>query len=230
MTTETTTTSLRSEEGMAILNMHGKGVFNPSSLRDFNTLLDRVESDESQRALFITGEDKNFSQGLDLEYLLAIPQDDFAQFVENTMVMAVRLLTFPIPVVAVVNGHAFGLGAMLALASDFRVMRADRGFICLPEIDLKMSFTPAMNALVVNKLDGRLRRDMMLTGHRVGGEEGVARGLLDACGAEHELMDLAKQVVGPALDKDRKSMFEIKRDLNAPIISVVEAGIGVRGD
>ena len=221
---------LSSDEGFSILSMLGKGVFNPNSLREFNEILDQVESDESQRALFLTGEDKNFSQGLDLEYLLNIPQEDFHQFVENTMVMAVRLLTFPIPVVAVVNGHAFGLGAMIALASDYRVMRADRGFICLPEIDLKMSFTPAMNALVVNKLNGRLRRDMMLSGYRLGGEEGVARGLLDACCAEDELLSLAKEVVTPALDKHRKSMSDIKRDLNMPIISVVHSGPGVRGD
>lgn len=228
--TTTNSMTVRSEEGFSILTMHGKGVFNPTSLNEFNLLLDDVVSDESQKALLLTGEDKNFSQGLDLDYLLNIPQADFMQFVENTMVMAVRLLTFPVPVVGVVNGHAFGLGAMIALASDFRVMRSDRGFICLPEIDLKMSFTPAMNALVVNKLSGQLRRDMMLTGYRLGGEEGVAKGLIDASGAAEELTDLAKKVVAPALDKDRKSMAQIKRDLNMPVISVVEAGTGVRGD
>jgi len=41
-----------------------------------------------------------------------------------------RLLTFGVPVVAALNGHAFGAGAMLALACDERTMRADRGWLC----------------------------------------------------------------------------------------------------
>jgi enoyl-CoA hydratase/carnithine racemase len=221
--------SLETNDGFAVIKMHGKGVYNPSSLELVNSLIDQVEQDMAISALIFTGEDKNFSQGLDLEYLLKIEPADFSQFVENTMVMISRILCLPIPVVAAVNGHAFGLGAMIALACDYRVMREDRGFICLPEIDLKMSFTPAMNALVVNKLSGKLRRDMMLTGRRVGGQDAFAADLVDACGAEDALIELAKEVVAPALNKDRKSMSEIKRDLNMPIISVVEAGVGVRG-
>ena len=46
--------------------------------------------------------------------------------------------------VAAVQGHAFGAGAMLATSHDFRVMRADRGFYCLPEVQLNMPFTVGM--------------------------------------------------------------------------------------
>jgi len=221
--------SIRQDGHFAILTMHGTGAFNPTSLELFNQLLDQVEANEECAALLITGEEKNFSLGLDLEFLQTLEQADFMQFVENTMVMAARLLTFPIPVVSVVNGHAFGLGAMIALASDYKVMRQDRGFLCLPEIDLGMPFTPAMNALVVNKLDGNLRRDMMLAGRRLGGEDAYALGLFDGCASEDALLELAKQVVEPALGKSRSSMATIKRGLNLHIVSVIEAGSGVRG-
>ena len=222
--------SVRIDGHFAILKMRSKGVFNPTSLEDFNQILDQVEDDELVQALLITGDDKNFSQGLDLEYLQTLEPAEFMQFVENTMVMVSRLLAFPVPVVSVVNGHAFGLGAMIALAGDYRVMRQDRGYLCLPEIDLKMGFTPAMNALVVNKLDGNLRRDMMLTGRRLSGEEAYSLGLFDGCASSEGLLDLAKKVVEPGLGKHRKSMASIKRGLNLPIISIVEAGSGVRGD
>ncbi|MFT5572512.1 MAG: enoyl-CoA hydratase/carnithine racemase [Cryomorphaceae bacterium] len=221
--------SLETNDGFAVIKMHGKGVYNPTTLELVNSLLDQVEDNADAVALIFTGEDKNFSQGLDLDYLLKLEHAQFIQFVENTMVMVSRILSLPIPVVAAINGHAFGLGAMIALACDYRVMREDRGFICLPEIDLNMSFTPAMNALVVNKLSGQLRRDMMLTGRRVSGQDAYAQGLVDACGAEDVLIGLAKEVVAPALNKDRKSMSQIKKDLNMPIILVVETGAGVRG-
>ncbi|NND82524.1 MAG: enoyl-CoA hydratase/isomerase family protein [Gammaproteobacteria bacterium] len=221
--------NLTTADGNAVLTMHNGGLFNRDTLEQFNQCLDQVEVDDSLRALLITGEGKIFAQGLDLETLKTLDVADFYQFVENTMVMAARLLTFPVPVMSVVNGHAFGLGAMIALASDFRVMRADRGFLCLPEIDLKMPFTLAMNALVTNTLSGEIRRDMMIAGRRLGGEDAARYGVVDACCSEQELMQTARQILAPALDKDRDAFSKIKRGLNLPILQVIEASDGVRG-
>ena len=59
------------------------------------------------------------------------------------------MLIFPVPTIAALNGHAFAAGMMLALAHDYRVMRDDRGFLCLPEVDLHMPFAPGMNSIIV---------------------------------------------------------------------------------
>lgn len=37
---------------------------------------------------------------------------------------------------------------MFAFAHDFRIMRSDRGYLCLPEIDLGMPLTPGMTAVI----------------------------------------------------------------------------------
>ncbi len=54
--------------------------------------------------------------------------------------------------VAAVNGHAFAAGAMLATAHDHVVMREDRGYWCLPEVDLGLPLTAAMYAVVAAHL------------------------------------------------------------------------------
>ena len=59
-----------------------------------------------------------------------------------------RVLALPVPTVAAIQGHAFAAGAMLTLSHDARVMRADRGFWCLPEVDIHIPFTPGMSALI----------------------------------------------------------------------------------
>lgn len=60
--------------------------------------------------------------------------------------------------------HAFAAGAKLALAHDFRVMRADRGFCCLPEVDINLPLAPGMTALIKSKLTPPVLRDTIPTG------------------------------------------------------------------
>jgi enoyl-CoA hydratase/carnithine racemase len=56
-----------------------------------------------------------------------------------------------------------------------RVMRADRGFFCLPEVDLGLSFAPGMSALVRARLAPAVAHEAMTTGRRYGGEQALAR-------------------------------------------------------
>ena len=61
-------------------------------------------------------------------------------FMDRTSATLARVLVFPVPTVAAINGHAFGIGALLALAHDQRVQNSERGWFCLPEVDLQMRF------------------------------------------------------------------------------------------
>src|SRR4029077_14416293 len=93
-----------------------------------------------------------------------------------------RLVTFPVPTVAAVNGHAFGAGAVLAVAHDFLVMREDRGYWCLPEADLGLPLTPALFAVVAAKLPARGGQEAILTGRRYGGGARGGRGPVSHAG------------------------------------------------
>ena len=202
------------------IQFSGSGVFNPDVLADTHRQLDAVEADADIKALFMLGEGKNFSQGLDLEYLMANPEI-FGSFVTDTMHLAARLLTFPVPVVSLVNGHAFGLGAMLVLASDYGVMRGDRGFFCLPEIDIGMTLTVRMNALVKATMSARALRETLLTGGRLTGEQARSLGIVDAVGDESELEALALQVSAPMVGKPRELLAGLKYGLQHELIDLM---------
>ena len=202
------------------IQFSGSGVFNPDVLADTHRQLDAVEADADIQALFMRGEGKNFSQGLDLEYLMANPEI-FGSFVPDTMHLAARLLTFPVPVVSLVNGHAFGLGAMLVLASDYGVMRGDRGFFCLPEIDIGMTLTVRMNALVKATMSARALRETLLTGGRLTGEQARSLGIVDAVGDESELEALALQVSAPMVGKPRELLAGLKYGLQHQLIDLM---------
>ena len=76
------------------IQLTGSGVFNPEVLNATHKALDAVEADPSIQAVFLRGEGKNFSQGLDLEYLMANP-DIFSEFVTSTMPVSYTHLTLP---------------------------------------------------------------------------------------------------------------------------------------
>jgi enoyl-CoA hydratase/carnithine racemase len=85
-----------------------------------------------------------------------------------------------VPTVAAVNGHAFGAGSMLGVAHDFRIMRADSGYYCFPEVGIHIPFTPGMAALIQAKLTPAAALEAMTTGRRYGGPDAEAVGLVTA--------------------------------------------------
>lgn len=208
-----------SNTAIMTLTMHNEGKFNPASLAEFNQALDQVLSDESLTGLLISGEGKTFAQGLDLEYLTAEKPDTAMDFVHQCMQMIGRLLSFPIPVMSAINGHAFGLGAMIALASDYQVMREDRGYFCLPEVDLGMVLIPSMNALVINKMNNKAVRDSLLTGGKISGPSAQTAGFIDQCCSLDTLFIEAEQIIAPMLGKNRHAVGGLKEGINQAILT-----------
>ena len=128
-----------------------------------------------------------------------------------------RILTFPLPTVAAINGHAFGAGSMLSVAHDYRFMRNDRGYFCFPEVDINIPFTPGMAALIQAKLLPQTAVTAMTTGHRYGGEEAHAAGIVDGTAPETDLVGAAVDRVKPILGKDQGTLGAIKTTMYAAV-------------
>lgn len=195
--------------------------FSPEWIDTVNVLLDGVERDA--QGLITTAEGKYYSNGLDLDWLLA-HGDQTGWYVGRVQELLTRILTFPLPTVAAVNGHAFGAGAMLAIAHDYRVMRADRGYYCFPEIDINIPFTPGMAALIQAKLTPQTAITAMTTGHRYGGEEACATGLVDQIAPESGVTDAAAAILAPIVGKDSATLRAIKSTMYADVGAALRQG------
>jgi Delta3-Delta2-enoyl-CoA isomerase len=157
----------------AVLHLGGdENKLNRPWLDELNTCLDDVEADPPA-ALVTAADGKYWSTGLDLDWLGANP-DTAQAFLDDVQRTLARVLLLPTATVAAIQGHAFAAGAMLALAHDVRVMREDRGYFCLPEVDLPLPFTPGMAALIQAKLDPSVAHEAMTTGRRYGGGDAAA--------------------------------------------------------
>jgi enoyl-CoA hydratase/carnithine racemase len=196
--------------------------FSPEWLTTVHSLLDTILDNPGPAALVTTGNGKFYSNGLDLEWLLS-HTDAAERYVTDVHTLFARLLTFPIPTVAALNGHAFGAGAMLAMAHDFRMMRADRGYFCFPEADINIPFTPGMAALVQSKLTPTAAVASMTTGRRFGGPEARDLGLVDDIASDAELLDRASELVRALAGKDRATLGAIKSTMFDPAVAALRA-------
>lgn len=200
----------------------GENRFNPSMLDAIEVVLAELDGGDGPGALVITGEGKFFSNGLDLDWMGSAPAGAPEELVRRVHALLGRLLAFPTATVAAINGHCFAAGAMLAAACDARVMRADRGFWCLPEVDIGIPFTPGMTALLKARLPVATAHEAMTTGRRYGGDQALAAGLVDEAVAEEVVLDTAVERAAALAGKQRATMGAIKRVMYADALGVLE--------
>jgi len=177
------------DSGVFLLKLKaGENRFNPPFLKKLHEALDEVERTTGATALITTSEGKFFSNGLDLEWL-AQNMNQASSLTSAFERFLARLLVFPIPTIAAINGHAFAGGCMFAMAHDFRVMRNDKGWLCLNEVELHLPLPAGMTELVKSKMtDSLTQRDAILTAKRFTSAEALKLRLIDAVYSESELL------------------------------------------
>lgn len=211
-----------------VLHMrNGENRFNEAFLAAFEAALDEVEASTGGAALVTCGEGKFYSNGLDLAWLGGEGHGRGPVVLGRLHGSFARLLSFPMATVAALNGHAFAGGGMLAMAHDFRVMRSDRGFFCLPEIDLAMGqpLSDGMVAVLEARLPRAVLSEMLVTGRRYGGAEAAERGIVDEALPEAEVLPRAIAIAGELAGKDRATMVALKRGLHRDALAVLEGEV-----
>ncbi|MFF4361308.1 enoyl-CoA hydratase-related protein [Streptomyces sp. NPDC001604] len=198
----------------------GENRFHPDWISAVDAALDEVEKAQGPRALVTTATGKFYSNGLDLDWLFA-HADQHRDYVVSVHALFARLLSLPVVTVAALQGHTFAAGAMFSLAHDFRVMRADRGFWCLPEADINIPFTPGMSALIQSRLTPRTAHEAMVTARRYGGHDALAAGIVDHAVAEDAVGTTALALAQPLAAKAGDTLATIRTRMYAPALAAL---------
>ncbi|KMO84959.1 enoyl-CoA hydratase [Mycolicibacterium chubuense] len=214
------TVSIHFDDKIAILSLgEDENRFSPAFLDDIDAAIDQCLADGAA-GLVTTAGAKFYSNGLDLDWLGA-HSDQGPWYLGRVHRLLARMLTLPVPTAAAVVGHAFGAGAMLALAHDFRVMRSDRGFFCLPEVDIRIPFHSGMAALIQAKLTPQAAVASMTTGPRFGGADAHSYGIVDAIAAEAEVTSAAIETLRPLHGKDPGTLGAIKATMFRAVVEAL---------
>ena len=215
-------------ETVGVITMNnGENRHNPDFIRAILTAFDEIEGDPGISSVIIASSDpKNWSQGIDLQWITgAMAKNDLQgmrDFMYGLNRIFKRILLYPMPVIAAINGHAFGDGTIMACACDFRFMKADRGFFCFPEIDINIPFLPGMLAIVRKAIPYYKLEELAFSGKRAGAAELEAHHVIvKACDNEEVLMREAL-AFAKTFNKKRPIFGEMKKRMHGSIIEIME--------
>lgn len=173
---------------------HGKvNALDLELLQALSAGLDQVSSSDS-RALVLTGAGRSFSAGVDLQRLT---REDTA-YLERFMVALdqalEKLYTFPLPVVAAVNGHAIAGGCILVQACDRRLMGAGEARIGMPELRVGVPFPALPFEIMRSAMAPNVSHWLMTSGQTLTPDIALQYGLLDEVVEPAHLMSHARHI------------------------------------
>lgn len=226
------------DETVAIVKMNTKE--NSQNLEFAEALekaLDEVIADETVTAIVLSStSEKNFSLGVDVKWMMEMLGKGDKESIKKFMYVMnenfKKLLLLPVPTIAAINGHAFGNGAILSCACDFRFMREDKGYFCFPEVDLGIPFLPGMIAFCKLAMPYYKYKELKLTGKRAGAKElEVDHVILKACENTQTLMEDAiayaktfvkkRGIFGAHKERLNKHVSEVMKNQDTEYIETV---------
>ena len=202
----------------------GPNVICPEWQQRMLDILDTVEADCGKgAALILTGEDKFFCNGLNLEVVTQLAPQEMVLFGSRMAEIHQRFLVLPCPTVAAVNGHAFAGGAFMALSCDYRIMREDRGWFSVSEVDVGVPIPAPMMGILQGKLPANTARDALLTGKRYTADEAIEAGIADAKAPMEQLLEQAKTLASQLGTKEPGIFKTLKQTWFGPMADALMA-------
>lgn len=239
--------SLRVDDGVAVITLLGEegahpwGTpiaehrLNPVLVTALLAALDEAEGDSDVRSVVVCAEGRFWSNGFDLAWADSREPDEVAAFTRELNALMLRILTFPLPTVAALNGHWCAAGGMLGLAFDYRVMNAQRGYFFVPAVDLGVVYSAFQIELMKAKLPAAMHRDVMIyNAKRWRATDLVAQQVVHAAepSAEEVLtraLALARSWKAKGQEPARQAMGPIKRLVYKQVVMALQEDQGQNG-
>jgi len=184
-------TERRDKVALVTLNRADKRNALSIALRDeIDQCLRELETDDAVSAVVITGAGPVFCAGFDRNEFFVREPAHLEALMESTDRFHLRLINFPKPMVAAINGSAMGGGLDLAVLCDLRVA-AENATFAHPEIKFG---APTLYGPLAETIGGGLARDLCLTGRRIDAQEALRIGLVSGVVPLDRLLDEAMAV------------------------------------
>ena len=204
---------------------------NKAVLLAMDEVLDAIDL-ETTRCLVITGSgEKAFVAGADVAEMSNMDEGEARLFSETGNGLFRRIETFPIPVIASINGYALGGGNELALSCDIRIC-SENAVFGQPEAGL--GITPGFGgtqrlARVIGSVSKA--KELLFTGRNIKAEEALRIGLVSAMYSQENLLEealkMADRIAGNAPIAVRNIKRAVNEGLDLPIAEAIQHEIDI---
>lgn len=153
-----------------------------SSLRQLRSEVESAAAggNPTSFALITTAEGKFFSNGYDIDWTTT-PINQMIRMDDKLKSVASDFITLPMPTIAAVSGHASAAGFALAMCHDYILMRRDRGFLYMSELDIRRVIPSWFTVLIKSKIGaGAARRDVILKAPKLTADKALELGMIDS--------------------------------------------------
>ena len=200
-----------------------RNAMNAECWAELGKIIDHVVEDENVQVIVITGAgEKAFIAGADLNSLKKLTPVDALKGAGRAVVNKIEDCSKP--VIAAINGLAFGGGFELTLACDIRLV-AENALFGLPEAGL--GILPGLGGTQrLSKIVGLGRtKEIILAGRTISAKEAVQMGLAYKCVPQGELMNEAYAVAGAMVKKGPLALNICKKLIKASMSTDQETGL-----
>ncbi|WP_122090538.1 enoyl-CoA hydratase/isomerase family protein [Halalkalicoccus subterraneus] len=206
--------TIERENDVATITIDRPDNLNALNVNTLKTLDHALDETEDARALVLTGAGEDaFVAGADIEYMKELSVEEAMAYAELGHEICDRIATHSAPVIAAINGYAFGGGCELALACDLRVA-SENAVLGQTEIDLGIvpgwGGTQRLSRLVG---DAAARR-MVFLGERLDAEAAAEIGLVGEVVSQEDLDSVVEEMAQQLAAKPRFALAAAKEALN----------------
>jgi len=188
------------------------------TLRQLKKIIDEVNEKDELKGIILTGEGRFFSSGFSLPMFVGFETaEEVISFFEEEEKILLDYFTCKKPVVCAMNGHCAAMGLILAMASDYRIVKNHPKIkLGMSEIKIGLGLSIAQSSVVRFGLDSDKRyRDVMYFGDMVGVDKALEMEMVDEIVEVENLISRAKEIICLWIDTPNRPFIQIKHSLKS---------------
>ena len=186
---------------------------NSQVLEELDKTLDAIDTNKI-RALIVTGSgEKSFVAGADIAEMSTLTKAEGEKFSKKGNDVFRKLETFPIPVIAAINGFALGGGCELSMSCDIRIC-SENAIFGQPEVGLGIIPGFGGTQRLARLIGMGMAKEMIFTAQNIKAEQALRIGLVNAIYPQNELLNEAKKLALTIAKNGANAIKNSKKAIN----------------
>lgn len=224
------TVLLKTENNIAVITLNrpeAANAFSKRMLFELQEVLEQIKYDQNIRTVIITGSgEKVFCAGADLKERATMTPLEVKQTVSLIRSVVNEVEQLPMPVIAAMNGAAFGGGLELALACDIRIA-AYTAKVGLTETSLAIIPGAGGTQRLPRLIGIGKAKELIYTARRIEAKEAQELGMIEHVVPIEELLNKAVEIAGKIAENGPIAVGQAKLAINRGIEADLQTGLQI---